>query len=231
MSGQPRALIGRLGADLAAVIRTLNLTAPQRRQLAIDLNMALNSGNLFPVEAQRVLTDARTLLQGSAVNNPQGVEQLFAGLTAMVNQLQGSVAQARRPARAATRARPARPANSGWTKRPRTNRDRPRLQRDPARAGRDDPREVSSGRKAGKWESGEVGKWGNGKAELGFCGRNSGERSCWLLSRDGPVKAPRRICDRIGKDIRSGRVCELQERSPMQKVDRRFHLHCGYRCA
>jgi len=83
------ALISRLASELATVLPTLNMTAPQRRQLAIDLNLALNSGNLSAVEAQRVVADARTLLQGSSVNNPQGVEGLFAGLTAIVNQLQG----------------------------------------------------------------------------------------------------------------------------------------------
>jgi len=108
------ALISRLASELATVLPTLNMTAPQRRQLAIDLNLALNSGTLSAVEAQRVVADARTLLQGSSVNNPQGVEELFAGLTAIVNQLQGSgnqttSAQTGTPAQSA---RPAAPPNT-----------------------------------------------------------------------------------------------------------------------
>jgi len=86
------AAVVRLGKDLATVIPTLNLTAAQRRQLAIDVNLALNSGSLSPIEAQRVLTDVRTLLQGSMVNNAQGVEQLFAAMSSIVNQVQGAVA-------------------------------------------------------------------------------------------------------------------------------------------
>jgi len=84
--------IAKLGSTLATVVPTLNLTAPQRRQLAIDLNLALNSGNLTSGEAERVIRDARALLQGSTVNNGPGVEQLMGNLTAVVSQAQASVA-------------------------------------------------------------------------------------------------------------------------------------------
>jgi hypothetical protein len=107
------ASIARLGASLAGVTRTLNLTAAQRRQLAIDLNLALNSANLSPTEAQRVLADARTLLQGSAVANPQGTEQLLAGLEGIVNQLQGTTGQA-----AASQPAPGTVSNPGVTPAP-----------------------------------------------------------------------------------------------------------------
>ncbi|MFO1497954.1 MAG: hypothetical protein U1G07_06095 [Verrucomicrobiota bacterium] len=80
--------IAKLGANLAAILPSLNLTAPQRRQLAIDLNLALNSGQLGPNEAERVMADARSLLQGSAIKNPTGVEQLLADLSAIVSSTQ-----------------------------------------------------------------------------------------------------------------------------------------------
>lgn len=79
--------VAKLGASLASVIPSLNLTAAQRRQLAIDLNLALNSGNLTAEEAQRVITDARNLLQPSAVKNPDGVEQLLNALGGIVAEV------------------------------------------------------------------------------------------------------------------------------------------------
>jgi hypothetical protein len=88
------ASITRLGESVAAVVPSLNLTAPQRRQLAIDLNLALNSGNLTPVEAQRVIADARAILQRSAAQNPDGVDRLLGALSGVVAEVQASVAQA-----------------------------------------------------------------------------------------------------------------------------------------
>lgn len=86
--------ITKLGESVAAVVPSLALTAPQRRQLAIDLNLALNSGNLTPVEAQRVIADARGILQRSAAQNPDGVDRLLGALSGVVAEVQASVAQA-----------------------------------------------------------------------------------------------------------------------------------------
>ncbi|MHC1769198.1 MAG: hypothetical protein AB9869_33770 [Verrucomicrobiia bacterium] len=87
--------IERLGESVAAVIPTLNLTAPQRRQLAIDLNLALNSGSLTPAEVQRVIADARGILLPGAAQDPDGVERLLAALSGVVAEVQASVTQAR----------------------------------------------------------------------------------------------------------------------------------------
>jgi len=51
--------INQLGSNLVAIVPSLKLSAQQRRQLAIDLNLAMNSGNLSPAESQRVI-DGRT---------------------------------------------------------------------------------------------------------------------------------------------------------------------------
>jgi hypothetical protein len=85
--------ISKLGATLTTVVPTLRLSAAQRRQLAIDVNMALNSGNLSPTQAERVIADARSLLQMTFVRNPQGVEQLMGDLSLLVAQVQGSLVQ------------------------------------------------------------------------------------------------------------------------------------------
>lgn len=89
----PSESIGELMNRLETVVPSLDLTAPQRRQLAIDLNMTLNSGNLSREESQRVLADARSLLQGGALNNPEGVNQLIGSLQKIVSQVQSQVAK------------------------------------------------------------------------------------------------------------------------------------------
>lgn len=101
--------ISKLGVALVAVIPSLNLTAFQRRQLAIDLNLALNSGKLTPLEAERVMTDARTLLRRNAVQNPEGVQQLLVTLGEIVSDVQATLAQAARPAADAAAAPQANP--------------------------------------------------------------------------------------------------------------------------
>jgi hypothetical protein len=83
-------ILDKFGATLAEVVPTLNLTAQQRRQLAIDINMAVNSGNLSSVEAQRVLADARSLLQGSTVSNRRGVDDLVQQLSSVVSNVQSN---------------------------------------------------------------------------------------------------------------------------------------------
>lgn len=86
--------IERLGESVAAVIPTLNLTALQRRQLAIDLNLVLNTGDLTPAEVQRVIADARGILLPGAAQDPDGVERLLAALSGVVAEVQASVTQA-----------------------------------------------------------------------------------------------------------------------------------------
>jgi len=81
--------VSRLGATLTRVVPSLNLTAAQRRQLAIDINLALNSGTLSPAETQRVLADARGVLQPRNPNNTAGVEQLMGDLNGVISELQG----------------------------------------------------------------------------------------------------------------------------------------------
>jgi hypothetical protein len=82
-----------LGTTLATVVPSLTLLPNQRRQLAIDLNLALNSGNLSPMQAERVVIDARTLLQTRLANNPRGVETLIGDLSTMVGEVQGRLGQ------------------------------------------------------------------------------------------------------------------------------------------
>ena len=85
--------ISKLGATLATVVPSLGLSPLQRRQLAIDVNQALNSGSLLPSQAERVIADARRLLQLNLARNPQGVEQLIGELSTLVSQIQGALAQ------------------------------------------------------------------------------------------------------------------------------------------
>lgn len=84
------ASLSQLGSALAAVVPSLNLTAPQRRQLAIDINLALNSGSLTAEEARRVVADAQGLLHGSAVKNPDGVGHLMDSMAAIVAELRNN---------------------------------------------------------------------------------------------------------------------------------------------
>jgi len=86
-------MINKLGQSLAQVLPTLELTAAQRRQLAIDLNLALNSGGLSAAEADRVKADARSLLAGSAVNNTNGVEQIMQNFTSIISDSQSRSGQ------------------------------------------------------------------------------------------------------------------------------------------
>jgi hypothetical protein len=85
--------ISHLAATLANVFPTLRLTPVQRRQLAIDVNMAINSANLSSTEAQRVLADANALLESSRLNHVSGVDQLTGELKDIVSQVQSQVAQ------------------------------------------------------------------------------------------------------------------------------------------
>jgi hypothetical protein len=85
--------ISKLGATLTTVVPSLGLSPLQRRQLAIDVNLALNSGNLSPSQAERVIADARRLLQLNLARNPQGVEELMGELSTLLSQIQGSLAQ------------------------------------------------------------------------------------------------------------------------------------------
>jgi hypothetical protein len=85
--------ISKLGATLATVVPSLGLSPLQRRQLAIDVNQALNSGSLLPSQAERVIADARRLLQLNLARNPQGVEQLIGELSTLVSQIQRALAQ------------------------------------------------------------------------------------------------------------------------------------------
>jgi len=90
--------ISRLGATLASVVPSLRLTPSQRRQLAIDINMALNCASLSLAQSQRVIEDARSLLQMTMARNPQGVEQLVGDLSLLVGQVQGSLMHPDEPA-------------------------------------------------------------------------------------------------------------------------------------
>lgn len=86
-------MINQLGQSLAQVLPTLDLTAAQRRQLAIDLNLALNSGTLSAAEAERVMADARALLAGSTVNNSSGVEQIMHNFASIISDTQARSGQ------------------------------------------------------------------------------------------------------------------------------------------
>ena len=95
-------VIARLAGTLAGAVPALNLTAQQRRQLAIDINLALNSGNLLPTESQRVLADAQSLLQRRSVVHPELVQQVMRDLNAVVSQVQTAAAKAKSPGTAPT---------------------------------------------------------------------------------------------------------------------------------
>lgn len=86
----PAEMIAQLTDNLVTVVPTLNLTAPQRRQLAIDLNLALNSASLSREEAQRVVADVRAVLRGGLLKNPEAVEQLISQFTGIISQVQSA---------------------------------------------------------------------------------------------------------------------------------------------
>jgi hypothetical protein len=100
--------IARLGNSLAQALPTLQLTAAQRRQLAIDLNLALNSGSLSPGEAERVMADARAVLLGSTASNAASVEQIMGNIGSIVAEAQSNAGHqtnvAAKPASAPTQA-------------------------------------------------------------------------------------------------------------------------------
>jgi hypothetical protein len=86
-------VIANLGANLVTIVPVLRLTAQQRRQLAIDLNLVLNSGNLKPDEAQRVLADVRKVIQQSAGRNPDAERILIQDLTTVLKRVQNATEQ------------------------------------------------------------------------------------------------------------------------------------------
>jgi hypothetical protein len=88
--------IDGLAASLKRVVPSLHLPGAQRRQLAIDLNMALNSGNLSPDQAQRVVTDIRGVLGGSSFGNPNGVNELTRQISDLVSNTQGQARDSHR---------------------------------------------------------------------------------------------------------------------------------------
>jgi hypothetical protein len=81
----PAAAISQLARNLVTVLPMLNLTADQRRQLAVDINMIVNAANLPAGGGGRVLADARGILQGTG---RPGADLLLNNLEAILAQVQ-----------------------------------------------------------------------------------------------------------------------------------------------
>jgi hypothetical protein len=89
----PEASILMLGSNLVEAVPMLSLTAAQRRQMSIDVNLALNSDKLTSTSAQRVIDDVRTILEQSPVQYPGRANELLGSLTTVVGELQAAAGQ------------------------------------------------------------------------------------------------------------------------------------------
>jgi hypothetical protein len=77
-----------LARNLSTILPMLRLTAQERGQLAVDINMILNGANLPPNAAERVLADARSILHGQGRGPRPGADLLLNNLQTILAEVQ-----------------------------------------------------------------------------------------------------------------------------------------------